>query len=145
MKEDFKSHTMTESMKQTLREKGREDLIEIYELNKAGYAGILPSGNIVDRRRFPKAHPIAANPMFDIAEPKKELFKPLTAYSCTHIPTEEQWYIVGIDLIKEKVCAAGWPPSIGELKDCTNWEERQPLTEEEIKYRNEKFGKFNWL
>lgn len=45
-------------------------LLEIQELNKSGYAGILPNGNIVDRRKFPEAIPIQENPLFNVAKPK---------------------------------------------------------------------------
>lgn len=40
-------------------------------LNASGYAGCLPNGWIVDRREYPEAHPIAANSMFGVVEPKK--------------------------------------------------------------------------
>jgi hypothetical protein len=45
-------------------------LLEIVELNETGYAGILPNGNIVDRRKFPTAIPIQENKMFRVAKPK---------------------------------------------------------------------------
>jgi len=61
---------MTEEQKQRLREAGREDLIEIYEINQSGYAGILPNGNIVDRRQHPEAIPVQKNTMMGIPEPK---------------------------------------------------------------------------
>ena len=47
------------------------DLLNIIELNKSGYAGIMPNGNIVDRRKHPEAMPIPENPMFHLAKPKK--------------------------------------------------------------------------
>jgi len=46
-------------------------LMKIKEINKSGYAGILPNGNIVDRREHPTAVPIQKNPMFGIPEPKE--------------------------------------------------------------------------
>lgn len=46
-------------------------LLEGIELSKSGYAGILPNGNIVDRRQHPGATPIAKNSMFGIPKPKK--------------------------------------------------------------------------
>ena len=61
---------MTEEIKKKLKGSGREDLVEIYELNQSGYAGINPNGNIVDRREFPKAIPIPENKMFGIPSPK---------------------------------------------------------------------------
>lgn len=50
---------------------GREDLVKIDEINQSGYAGILPNGNIVDRREHPEAIPIRANALLGIPEPKK--------------------------------------------------------------------------
>lgn len=61
---------MNEETKKILREKGREDLIEIMEINDSGYAGILSTGEIVDRRKHPKAIPIQENKMFGIPKPK---------------------------------------------------------------------------
>jgi sulfur carrier protein ThiS len=46
-------------------------LLEIVELNKTGYAGILPNGNIVDRKKFPNAIPVQENKMFGVIKPKK--------------------------------------------------------------------------
>jgi len=48
-----------------------KSLMQIMEVIKSGYAGIMPNGNIVDRREFPKAVPIAKNSMFNTPEPKK--------------------------------------------------------------------------
>ena len=53
----------------------KEKVIEhakwIIELNKSGYAGILPTGEIVDRREHPEAIPIQKNTMFNVSKPKK--------------------------------------------------------------------------
>lgn len=46
------------------------ELMKIRELNATGYAGILPNGNIVDRREHHEALPIHENPMFGIVKPK---------------------------------------------------------------------------
>lgn len=62
---------MTEEIKQKLRDAGREDLIEIHEINASGYAGLLPNGNIVDRRKYPHAIPIQRNSLFGVVTPKK--------------------------------------------------------------------------
>ena len=43
----------------------------ILGLNASGYAGILPNGNIVDRREFNDAIPIQANSMFGVIAPKE--------------------------------------------------------------------------
>lgn len=62
---------MSEATKKILREKGREDLIEIMEINDSGYAGVLSSGEIVDRRKHPEAMPIQENKMMGIPKPKQ--------------------------------------------------------------------------
>ena len=61
---------MTEETKQKLRDAGREDLIEVYEINQSGFAGIMPNGNIVDRRKFPSAIPVQENSLFGIPAPR---------------------------------------------------------------------------
>ena len=45
-------------------------LMEGIELSKSGYAGVLPNGNIVDRRKHPEAMPVGKNSMFGIPDPK---------------------------------------------------------------------------
>lgn len=67
-------------------------------------------------------------------------YKPNTAYTCLHIPTGEEWFLLGISEKKNRVCAAGHPPSMGNLSDCENIVEIRPLGEDEIKYRNAQFG-----
>ncbi|HEY4288244.1 MAG TPA: hypothetical protein VGN00_14165 [Puia sp.] len=61
---------MSEETKKILREKGREDLIEIMEIKDAGYAGVLSNGNIVDRRKHPEAVPMQENQLLGIPKPK---------------------------------------------------------------------------
>jgi hypothetical protein len=41
------------------------------ELKASGYMGMLPNGNIVDRREFPKAIAVQENSLFNIPKPKK--------------------------------------------------------------------------
>lgn len=41
------------------------------ELSRSGYAGVLPNGNIVDRRNFPDAIPMQKNSQLGVPEPKK--------------------------------------------------------------------------
>lgn len=62
---------MTEEMKQKLIDAGRKDLVDVYEINQSGYAGIDRNGSIVDRRLYPKAVPVQKNEMLNIPEPKK--------------------------------------------------------------------------
>lgn len=57
-------------MKQKLIDAGRKDLVETYEINQSGYAGIDRNGSIVDRRKFPNAVPIQENKLFNIPKPK---------------------------------------------------------------------------
>jgi hypothetical protein len=71
-------------------------------------------------------------------------FKPGYSYAAHHIPSNENWYILGIDIKGNRVCAAGWPPSIGNLSDCVDFEELKPLIPEEISYRTKEFGT-NWI
>ena len=40
------------------------------DLIKSGYAGVLPNGNIVDRREHPTAVPCSENPLFGTPKPK---------------------------------------------------------------------------
>lgn len=61
---------MTDETRQKLRDAGRHDLIETYDLISSGYAGINQLGAIVDRREFPKAVPIKKNSMFNAPDPK---------------------------------------------------------------------------
>lgn len=62
---------MTEEQKEKLIKAGRQDLIDIHEINQSGYAGVLSNGNIVDRRIYPHAIPIQKNSLFNIPEPKE--------------------------------------------------------------------------
>lgn len=71
-------------------------------------------------------------------------FKPAYSYTAHHVPTGEDWYLIGIDTERNRACAAGWPPSIGKLTDFVNFAENKPLTPDEINHRNKQFGT-NWL
>jgi hypothetical protein len=44
-------------------------LLKRVEISKSGWGGTLPNGQIVDRREYPEAFPIAKNSMFGIPEP----------------------------------------------------------------------------
>lgn len=65
------------------------------------------------------------------------------AYYAHHIPTGEDWVIIGFNHEYNKVCAAGWPPTIAQLSDCENFEFAHVLTPEELQYRESNFGS-NW-
>ena len=45
-------------------------LQQVLKITKAGYAGVMPSGTIVDRREFPNATPIPENSFMGIPKPK---------------------------------------------------------------------------
>lgn len=66
------------------------------------------------------------------------------SYSALHRPTGECWRILGIDLTGGRVCAAGWPPSIGKLSDCRDFRRKEKLTDKELNHRKKEFG-HNWL
>lgn len=46
-------------------------LMQTMEVIKSGYAGILPNGNIVDRREHPTAIPCQENSLLNTPKPKK--------------------------------------------------------------------------
>tara|TARA_R110000772_G_C13310328_1_gene440505 strand:- start:35960 stop:36427 length:468 start_codon:yes stop_codon:yes gene_type:complete len=50
----------------------RLELHRIHDsVKEQGYSGVLPNGNIVDRRIFPNAIPMQKNSMFNIPKPEK--------------------------------------------------------------------------
>lgn len=57
-----------------------------------------------------------------------------------HIPSGEDWLILGVDE-KGRVCAAGWPPTIGKLSDIEGLELCGERTQEEEEYVIKHFGK----
>lgn len=60
-----------------------------------------------------------------------------------HKPTKEEWYILGVNQEKNKVCVAGWPLTIAYLSDCVLIEKGNGITQEELEYRRKQFGD-NW-
>lgn len=46
-------------------------LMETQKAVHEGYGGVMPNGNIVDRRLRPEAMPIPANPYMGVPEPKE--------------------------------------------------------------------------
>jgi|LakMenEpi03Aug12_release.lakeMendotaPanAssembly.Ray.scaffolds.fasta_scaffold520280_1 hypothetical protein len=66
------------------------------------------------------------------------------SYFAKHIPSGEEWYILGIDVKGDRVCAAGYPASIGKLSDCEEFKKNKPLELSEVEYRTKTFGQ-NWL
>lgn len=61
---------MTEETKTKLREAGRQDLIDVHEINQSGYAGVNSKGQIVDRRKDPSAISVKENSMMGIPKPR---------------------------------------------------------------------------
>ena len=66
------------------------------------------------------------------------------SYFAKHLPTGEDWYILGIDVKGDRVCVAGYPATIGKLSDCEEFEKNKPLQLSEVEYRTKTFGQ-NWL
>ncbi len=65
------------------------------------------------------------------------------SYTGKHKPSGEEWHIIGINLERNLVCAAGWPPTMAKLSDCEDMEVNKVLTKEELEYRHKQFGS-NW-
>ncbi len=61
-------------------------------------------------------------------------------YTGTHRPSGEEWWIIGISVDRNEVCAAGWPPTIGRLEDIDDLKFCRRITEEELQHRRLKFG-----
>ncbi len=66
----LKKFIMDKKTGEKLIKAGREDLIKLLEIRNSGYAGILSTGEIVDRRTFPEAIPMQKNKSLGIPEPK---------------------------------------------------------------------------
>lgn len=47
-----------------------DELLAFLEVNKAGYAGVMPGGTLVDRREHPEAIPVPENSMMNVAAPR---------------------------------------------------------------------------
>lgn len=58
-----------------------------------------------------------------------------------HRPTDEVWYVLGVNARKGTLCVAGWLATIGELRDCELVKKAdRPLTDDELQHRREAFG-----
>lgn len=60
---------MTEESRKKLIAAGRQDLIDVFDLNKTGYVGCDKNGTLVDRRKFPDAVPVKENYLFGVVKP----------------------------------------------------------------------------
>ena len=72
-------------------------------------------------------------------------FKPSMTYHVKHVPTGEEWLILGVSYNKQEACAAGWPPTIGRVEDMTEWAEAGEISKEDREYRDRAFGGTRWL
>lgn len=66
-----------------------------------------------------------------------------TGSTVKHIPSGEEWTLIGVNEKKNQVCAAGYPPSIAKLSDCELVEEGIGITRLELLYRIKEFG-YDW-
>jgi len=62
---------MTKEQYEKLRENKHFEPLWLELLNASGFAGVLPTGGIVDRRYYPEAIPVQKNTLFGVAEPKE--------------------------------------------------------------------------
>ncbi len=61
-------------------------------------------------------------------------------YTCLHIPTNENWYVLGVDPSRDRLCVAGYPATMAKISDCTNFVKLKEITDEELAYRRKAFG-----
>ena len=82
---------MNQEQRQKLAAQGRTDLIEIYDFTKEGYAGVLPNGQIVDRRKEPNAIACQKNRIMDTPTPRltEDGVCPITGNACDRKAGEE--------------------------------------------------------
>jgi hypothetical protein len=61
-------------------------------------------------------------------------------YTVYHRPTGELWYVIGTDWIENRICVAGWPPTIANIADCVFLSLDRALSKDEILHRHRAFG-----
>lgn len=69
-----KYYSSAEIEKMLLNDIAYEELnekLEIHTINQSGYAGVMPNGNIVDRREHPEAKAVPKNTLLGLPEPKE--------------------------------------------------------------------------
>lgn len=127
---------------------GFDRAVEMLEL----YRQKFPPTEILDDAGVPMFPPKISRPgQFDqnaeiviasVPEPGslESVFEHGHAFAAFHNPSRENWYILGVNRSTGKACAAGYPPSIGNLSDFSNWTRRGALTPDEVNARNRKFG-----
>lgn len=52
-----------------------ESIEKILKANAEGYAGIMPNGNLVDRREKPLAQPVSENSILGVTKPKQIIWQ----------------------------------------------------------------------
>lgn len=75
---------------------------------------------------------------------KEPVYESGYSYHGHHVPSGEDWHIIGIDPLNDRVCVAGWPHTIANLSDMRRMKKFAPLTQEEIHHRSKRFGT-NWI
>ncbi len=72
---DDRDISATQEIKVFKKRPSKESLMILHKIHErvklAGYSGILPNGNIVDRRIYPNAIPMQENSMLGIPKPRK--------------------------------------------------------------------------
>ena len=72
--------------------------------------------------------------------PDDKIGRIVAGSSVFHKPTGEEWYILGVNYEKGKLCVGGWPASIADISDCELLNEGKGITESEKEYRSRTFG-----
>ena len=78
-----------------------------------------------------------------IKNAKCEEFDNKFSYTLKHKPTGENWVVLGFSFDRNRICAAGWPPSMAHLSDCVMIEKFKKLDEKDIQHKKKEFG-HNW-
>lgn len=60
--------------------------------------------------------------------------------SVLHKPTGEEWYVLGVNYTRGKLCVAGWPHTVAEIEHCQLTERGIGITDEERESRRQMFG-----
>lgn len=68
------------------------------------------------------------------------MVKPKMTYTAKHIPSGEDWVILGINEERDEVCSATWPPSIAKFYDFTYLTERSHRSPYQQSYMESVFG-----
>lgn len=57
-----------------------------------------------------------------------------------HKPTQERWFVLGVNKENNRVCIAGYPPTQAYLSDCELLHSGSGINQHEREYRNKEFG-----